>query len=127
MLWPLSKISFPFFLSTTAAWNDDGNWGEYSAKCEDHSQQVIIVGPGMSGLSAAKFLQDRDWREPSGTGSEIDFNILESSRRIGGRISSKPVQFDDGQVWLEICASWIYDRTPNNDSNVRNPMCQKYS
>ena len=59
---------------------------------------VIIIGAGLAGLYAGLLLKQRG----------IDFNILEASQRIGGRILSKPhstttnekLAVDLGPVWF---------------------------
>lgn len=55
---------------------------------------VIIVGAGVSGISAAKVLAEK--------GVE-DVLILEASDRIGGRIRKE----NFGGVWVELGAGWI--------------------
>lgn len=56
---------------------------------------VLIVGGGMAGLSAAYHLQKNGFD---------DFILLEARRRIGGRI----IQIDIGNEKVELGANWIH-------------------
>lgn len=49
------------------------------------SNQVIIIGAGITGLTAAKYLAE----------ANIDFKIIESDSKIGGRVQSKSI---DGYI-----------------------------
>ena len=60
--------------------------------------KVLVVGAGISGLAAAKNLND----------SGYDVTILEAKDRIGGRL------YTDRSlgVPLEVGANWIHDNNP---------------
>jgi monoamine oxidase len=60
--------------------------------------KVLIIGAGISGLAAAKNLND----------SGYDVTILEAKDRIGGRL------YTDRSlgVPLEVGANWIHDNNP---------------
>ena len=64
--------------------------GSSSVKAEDVDVQVIVIGAGMAGISAAHQLKERG----------VQVKILEARDRIGGRIYS----FKDGGDWLEMGA-----------------------
>ncbi|CAB3254811.1 unnamed protein product [Arctia plantaginis] len=66
-----------------------------SKKCENNSCNVLIIGAGMAGLSAANYLLKN--------GME-DFIILEARNRIGGRIISIPMKNQK----VELGANWIH-------------------
>jgi Flavin containing amine oxidoreductase len=58
---------------------------------------VVIVGAGFSGLAAAKELKAKG----------VNFRIVESTSRVGGRVSSvQPADF--GGLWVEEGANWVY-------------------
>ncbi|XP_053605051.1 peroxisomal N(1)-acetyl-spermine/spermidine oxidase [Plodia interpunctella] len=66
-----------------------------STKCDSNKCNVIIIGGGMAGLSAANhFVQN---------GME-DFILLEARKRIGGRIISIPMKNHN----VELGANWIH-------------------
>ncbi|KAL4926788.1 flavin monoamine oxidase family protein [Aspergillus undulatus] len=60
--------------------------------------QVIIVGAGLSGLRAAKELQD----------AGISYLVLEAMDRVGGRTLSMPTK-ENGQAPVDLGAAWIND------------------
>lgn len=63
------------------------------------AREVLIVGAGFAGLAAAKELKDNNF---------TDFLIIESTNRVGGRVSSvQPKNFDG--LWVEEGANWIYN------------------
>ena len=66
----------------------------------NNSKSIIIVGAGMAGVAAAKFLQDIGY----------DVTILEGSNRVGGRIYTK--KFDN--VSVDLGAAWIHGDDPKN-------------
>ncbi|KAM3958943.1 LOW QUALITY PROTEIN: peroxisomal N(1)-acetyl-spermine/spermidine oxidase [Aphomia sociella] len=66
-----------------------------SKKCDTNKFNVIIIGGGMAGLSAANYLIKN--------GME-DFIILEARKRIGGRIISIPIKNHN----IELGANWIH-------------------
>lgn len=66
-----------------------------SKKCDINKCNVLIIGAGMAGLSAANYLLKN--------GME-DFIILEARKRIGGRIISIPMKNQN----VELGANWIH-------------------
>jgi monoamine oxidase len=60
--------------------------------------QVIIVGAGLSGLRAAKELQD----------GGISYLVFESMDRVGGRTLSMPTK-ENGRAPVDLGAAWIND------------------
>ncbi|KAG7299017.1 hypothetical protein JYU34_017492 [Plutella xylostella] len=66
-----------------------------SKQCDTIKCNVIIIGAGMAGLSAANHLQKN--------GIE-DFKILEARKRVGGRIVSIPIKNHN----VELGANWIH-------------------
>jgi monoamine oxidase len=58
--------------------------------------KVIIIGAGFAGLSAANYLFDK----------KIDFVILESRNRIGGRVFSHTIDEQENLV-VELGAEWV--------------------
>lgn len=66
-----------------------------SKKCENNKCNVLIIGAGMAGLSAANYLLKN--------GIE-DFILLEARNRIGGRIISIPMKNQK----VELGANWIH-------------------
>lgn len=68
---------------------------------------VIVIGAGISGLAAAKTLQDKD----------IRVLVLEGRDRIGGRIWTD--RSFDGQA-LDLGASWIHGTRRNPISKIAN-------
>ena len=104
----LLNVSLLIALSLTPTWAHGGGGCPNVPQCSgDSVTEVLIVGAGMSGLSTAKFFND--YAEQEG-GVPTDYRILEMTKRVGGRISSKK-KFKDGDefAWLEECASWVYD------------------
>lgn len=67
----------------------------YSKECDATKYNVIIIGAGMAGLSAANHLLKN--------GIE-DFLIIEARKRIGGRIISIPLKNHK----VELGANWIH-------------------
>ncbi|MEO6077902.1 MAG: NAD(P)/FAD-dependent oxidoreductase [Candidatus Andersenbacteria bacterium] len=69
----------------------------------EYSYDYIILGAGISGLSAAYELHKKNKR----------FIVLEARDRIGGRIYTKHVDTPDGPIGLELGAGWIgkYQKT----------------
>ncbi len=56
-------------------------------------KQVIVIGGGISGLAAARYLKDRG----------VDVKVLEAQDRVGGRIKtdrSLGIPFDMGASWI---------------------------
>ncbi|XP_005092230.1 spermine oxidase [Aplysia californica] len=66
-------------------------------KSKKRQPKTIIIGGGIAGLAAGKYLQLEGFN---------DFLILEASDRIGGRIWSVPV--DDNGHKAELGANWIH-------------------
>ena len=64
-------------------------------------KKVLVIGAGISGLAAAKNLND----------SGYDVTILEAKDRIGGRL------YTDRSlgVPLEVGANWIHDNNPKTN------------
>lgn len=69
---------------------------------------IVIVGAGMSGLSAASALREFGF---------TNVRILEGRNRIGGRIFTKPV----GRHTIEIGAQWIHGEEDNSIFQIANP------
>lgn len=63
------------------------------------SYDVLIVGAGFAGLAAAKELKDNN--------STTSYRILESTYRVGGRVSSIKLPPNFGGIWVEEGANWI--------------------
>lgn len=66
-----------------------------SKSCNTNRYNVIIIGCGMAGLSAANYFLKNDMS---------DFLILEARKRIGGRIVSIPMK----NHRVELGANWIH-------------------
>ncbi|CAH0683080.1 unnamed protein product [Spodoptera exigua] len=66
-----------------------------SKKCDTNKCNVLIIGAGMAGLSAANYLLNNGMQ---------DFKILEARKRIGGRIISIPMKNQN----VELGANWIH-------------------
>jgi len=59
----------------------------------DTDKKVLIIGAGISGLAAAKYLKGR----------KVDAVVLEAQDRVGGRLKtdwSQGVAFDEGASWI---------------------------
>ena len=65
-----------------------------------NSKSILIVGAGIAGIAAAKYLQDFGF----------DVTILEGSNRVGGRIYTK--EFDN--IAIDLGAAWIHGHDPKN-------------
>ncbi|NKB39981.1 MAG: NAD(P)-binding protein [Ilumatobacter sp.] len=63
---------------------------------------TIIVGGGVSGLTAAKTLED----------AGMPVVLLEGSDRLGGRIHTLDLEEDDAS-WIDMGAGWILDHRTN--------------
>jgi len=70
-----------------------------SADCGDLNHDIIIVGAGVAGLSAAKALSEYY----AGKGEQKKILILEGKGHVGGRVES----VDFAGYTVERCASWI--------------------
>ncbi|KAJ8716683.1 hypothetical protein PYW07_003310 [Mythimna separata] len=66
-----------------------------SKKCDTNKCNILIIGAGMAGLSAANYLLKNGMQ---------DFVILEARKRIGGRIISIPMKNQN----VELGANWIH-------------------
>ena len=64
------------------------------------SKSILVIGAGMAGITAARYLQDKGHR----------VTVLEGRDRIGGRIHTK--QF--GNTSIDLGAAWIHGDSPNN-------------
>ena len=93
-----------FFLSCVG-----GSIGERGGTCESPDADVLIMGAGMAGISAAKTLYDNGVR---------NFLILEGTNRIGGRIREE--QFSG--VTVELGANWIQGVTGEDEQVGDNPI-----
>lgn len=60
--------------------------------------EVIIIGAGLSGLTAGKMLKENN----------VNFTILEARNRIGGRVFSHEIDKEQNLV-IELGAEWIGD------------------
>ena len=74
--------------------------------CEEIDTDVLILGAGMSGISAAKTLYDNGMK---------DFMVLEATDRIGGRIRDE----EFGSVRVETGA-YLLQGVPEEDSDRKN-------
>jgi monoamine oxidase len=84
MLWLLFPLVWlAGFISTVKA-----------TKCGN--TDVVIVGAGFSGLAAARELKAHN----------VSFKVVESTNRVGGRVSSKQIP-EFGDLWIEEGAAWI--------------------
>ena len=72
--------------------------------------KVIIIGAGFSGLAAAYYLHKK----------KIDFVVLESSNRIGGRVFSYMIEPTDKLV-IELGAEWV----GNSHERIQN-LCNEF-
>ncbi|GAY56473.1 hypothetical protein CUMW_172170 [Citrus unshiu] len=63
------------------------------------SDSIIIIGAGMSGIMAAKTLEEAGYK---------DYIILEADSRIGGRVHKGQV---DGNT-VEMGANWLFSGGP---------------
>ncbi|KAH3835078.1 uncharacterized protein LOC127878105 [Dreissena polymorpha] len=66
----------------------------------DKDDRILILGAGMSGISAAKTLHENGYR---------NFRILEAADRVGGRIKEATL----GEHTVELGAMWIYGKGSN--------------
>ena len=78
--------------------------------CSLTGGRVLILGAGISGITAAKTLHDAGFH---------NFRILEASDRIGGRIRETRL----GEHTVELGAMWVYGR----GSNPLYDLAQKYN
>ena len=69
---------------------------------------VVIIGAGASGISAARTLHD----------ANIDFVVLEADQKIGGRIQNQ--QF--GKYVIENGANWIHGPYTEDNPPINNPI-----
>ena len=81
----------------------------YSQSCENADAEVLILGAGISGITAAKTLHDN---------GITNFTILEQRDRIGGRINSSRF----AGATIELGAQWIVGADPSAPLNMRNPI-----
>jgi len=81
----------------------------YSQSCENADAEVLILGAGISGITAAKTLQDN---------GITNFTILEQRDRIGGRINSSRF----AGATIELGAQWIVGADPSAPLNMKNPI-----
>ncbi|XP_023344218.1 polyamine oxidase isoform X2 [Eurytemora carolleeae] len=78
----------------------------------DVSCQVLVLGAGMAGVTAARTLRKLGIN---------DVMLVEGSNRIGGRV--KDVQF--GGVHVEVGANWVhFSQMGENDTNSVEEMCK---
>src|ERR1700761_3325944 len=66
---------------------------------ENHSTDILILGAGMAGLTAARALAERG----------LHVTVLEARERVGGRVFTR--QTDEG-VAVELGAEFIHGRAP---------------
>lgn len=69
------------------------NKGDKEGGSADNSRQVIIIGAGISGLSAASYLKRKG----------LNPIVFEAQNRVGGRLKtdrSQGVEFDEGASWI---------------------------
>jgi monoamine oxidase len=68
----------------------------FAGRSSGKKPKVVIIGAGFSGLAAAYYLHQRD----------IEFVVLESRSRIGGRVFSHTIDEPDNLV-IELGAEWV--------------------
>lgn len=71
-------------------------------------RNVVVVGAGMAGLSAARHLQD----------AGVNCVVIEARKRIGGRIDSTPI---GGEATGELGANWLQQ----GQRNTLRPLAKK--
>ena len=64
------------------------------------STSIVVIGAGIAGIAAARYLQDKGHR----------VTVLEGRDRLGGRIHTK--QFGNNSI--DLGAAWIHGDSPNN-------------
>src|ERR1700709_2255513 len=73
------------------------------------SKQVVIVGGGIAGLSAAWYLQ----QEAAKQGLNLQYTVLEQSKRWGGKIQTEVIEgFGDAPFILEAGPDAFLTRKP---------------
>jgi protoporphyrinogen oxidase len=88
--------------------------GAAGRRCKDPDiadiidKDVVIIGAGMAGLYASKTLMEED--------PNLDFVILESNTRVGGRVHSTHfgTRPGGGTYTLEEGANWLADEPFNS-------------
>src|SRR5688500_2173791 len=76
---------------------------------ENAPKQVVIIGGGITGLSAAWYLG----QEVARHGHRLDYTILEASGRWGGKIRTEQVDYiDDAPFILEAGPDAFLTRKP---------------
>ena len=88
------------FLLVLAVALEDNSTKRSAGEQESEKYNVLILGAGMAGISAAKTLYDAGIR---------DFRVLEASERIGGRLLA--TKFDG--AYIELGGNWVHG-TENN-------------
>lgn len=89
----LLVLVFGLFLSLVLSACTDSTKEQVATSSQSKNQKVIIIGAGISGLSAGKYLQDNGYQP----------TILEAQDKVGGRIKtdrSLGVPFDEGASWI---------------------------
>ena len=73
---------------------------------------VIVIGAGMAGLSTAARLEQQNREHPNEP--RIDYVILESTDRVGGRVRSTTFGVPTNSHTVEDGANWIYGDIKDN-------------
>jgi len=73
-----------------------------TSKSSQEERPTIIIGGGVSGLAAAKTLED----------AGMPVLVLEGSDRLGGRIQTLDLEGNDAS-WIDMGAGWILDHRSN--------------
>ena len=73
---------------------------------------LTVIGAGMAGLSAAATLEAQNRDNPDST--PIDYVVLESTDRIGGRVRSTTMGVPNNTRTVEDGANWIYGNVKDN-------------
>ena len=106
---PLGEMRPGLLVVAAAAWIGGGGAAEEN-RCAESDAEVLILGAGMAGISAAKTLSE---------GNVTNFLVLEAENRIGGRVKNTLLQ---SGVRVELGANWIQGIDPHQPE--KHPLWQ---